>query len=146
MKSLLKYVSITAVAALTVLSIYTLRQSAPVQARSAASPPVPARGALDGPMMLELYTPYCPSCRQMAPLVETLAEDCASKGVSVIQYDISSEDNEHLVEALDIDAVPTFVFFDGDGRETGRLVGKQTAEAIRAGLADIGGHTCDGRS
>lgn len=109
------------------------------------SPDAPKAAALSGPVMLELYTPYCPSCSQMAPLVEDLAKSCAAEGVSVVQYDISTAENEYLVEELSIEAVPTFLFFDGSGRETARLVGKQTADALHAGLADIGGARCGNR-
>lgn len=97
-------------------------------------------------MMLELYAPYCPSCNQMAPLVRALAENCASEGVSVVQYDISTLENEHLVEELDIEAVPTFLFFDETGKESARLVGKQSADTLQSKLSGIGGRACDGRS
>lgn len=100
----------------------------------------------DGPMMLELYAPYCPSCNQMAPLVRALAENCAAEGVSVVQYDISTTENEHLVEELDIEAVPTFLFFDQTGKESARLVGKQSEDTLRSKLSGIGGRACDGRS
>lgn len=101
---------------------------------------------VDGPIMMELYSPYCPSCSQMAPLVESLAKSCEAEGVSVVQYDISAAENEYLVDELSIEAVPTFVFIDESGRETERLVGKQTADALHSGLAGIGGRACDGRS
>ncbi len=143
LKSIAKIFSLAAVAGVMLWSVRALTEhsrSAPTSAKTEASYDD------DGPMMLELYTPYCPSCSQMAPLVRNLAEDCANQGVSVVQFDISAEENEHLVDELDIRAVPTFLFIDQTGRETARLVGKQTAEALESRLSDIGGRACGGRT
>lgn len=140
-----KLVVMAVILAATILSIRHLTFADTKEPHRSPATDAPAAAALSGPVMLELYTPYCPSCSQMAPLVEDLAKSCAAEGVSVVQYDISAAENEYLVEELRIEAVPTFLFFDGSGRETARLVGKQTADALHAGLADIGGARCGNR-
>jgi len=146
MKSLSKILAVAAVAILTVLSVRALtRASSPAHTGAFGDSMQSAREEA-GPMMMELYSPYCPSCSQMAPLIRDLAADCASEGVSIVQFDISTKENEHLADELDIDAVPTFVFIDETGQETARLVGKQSAEALQARLSDIGGASCGDRT
>jgi len=141
-----KWLGLVFVVIVTAVSVRHLT-SEPAKFRARNSEQMPSSPDIaDGPMMMELYSPYCPSCSQMAPLVESLAKSCDAQGVSVVQYDISAAENEHLVDELSIDAVPTFVFIDETGRETERLVGKQTADALHSGLVGIGGRACDGRS
>ena len=145
-----KRIGIFAVAVITLLSVRELsvrsssERSAPQQHASATA--TAASESVEGPMMLELYTPHCPSCLQTAPLISRLAQTCTEKGVSVVQIDISAEENEHLIDELNIEAVPTFVFIDKSGRETARLVGKQTEDTLESRLSDIGGAACSNRT
>jgi len=150
MRTTTKAVGLFAVLLLTAVSLWKLSGTESPKPRTEAAAPI-AEAAPDdldavGPMMLELYTPYCPSCRQMAPLVDRLAGACPRNGVTVHQYDISAAEHAHLAEELEVRAVPTFVFIDETGTETSRLVGKQTEETLEAGLADIGGAACADRS
>ena len=146
MKSLSKILAVAAVVVLTVLSVRVLTPAASPSHTGASADSAQKTPGEAGPMMMELYSPYCPSCSQMAPLVRDLAADCASEGVSIVQFDISTKENEHLADELDIDAVPTFVFIDETGQETARLVGKQSAEALQDGLSVIGGAACGDRT
>jgi len=98
--------------------------------------------ALETPRMMELFAPYCPSCREMDPLVAKLKEKCDNKGVQVVQVDISRTENERFIDEYDIDAIPTFVFIDAGGQETGRLVGKQPETTLREHLSSIAGPKC----
>ena len=150
MKTSRKQVGIPAVAVVIAVSIWKLTAPA-----TAEAPPThttrtevltqPAEDTA-GPMMMELYTPYCPSCLQMAPVIDRLAGTCPQNGVQVRQYDVSAAENAHLMEELEIQAVPTFVFIDEAGMEVSRLVGKQSAETLESRLADIGGAACADRS
>ena len=97
---------------------------------------------LETPRMMELYTPYCPSCQEMAPVVEQLKARCDHKGVQVLQVDVSRTENESFAEEYGIDAVPTFIFIDENGIETTRLVGKQRASTLQQHLATISGKRC----
>jgi len=148
MRPSIKALALSAVVLATALSLRQLSRSAPPEAPAVATvaEPSPDTQATEGPMMLELFTPYCPSCRQMAPLVDRLAGACPRNGVAVHQYDISTPEHEHLAEELEVRAVPTFVFIDETGTEISRLVGKQTEKSLAAGLADIGGAACADRS
>lgn len=94
------------------------------------------------PRVLELYTPWCPSCQRMRPLVDELAARCAGSGVRVEAVDVSREENERIAERYGVRAVPTFLFLDGAGREARRLVGAQSADQLRLGLEALGDGVC----
>jgi thiol-disulfide isomerase/thioredoxin len=93
----------------------------------------------DLPKMVELFTPGCSSCRAMDPLVEDLRKRCEHHGIGVDKIDVSKSHNAHLVEDLDLMAVPTFVFLDKNGVETSRLVGRQTETTLHQSLSTLGG-------
>lgn len=93
----------------------------------------------DLPKMVELYTPSCPSCRAMAPTLVRIEQKCTGNDVGFDKIDLSKRENAHLVDALDVLAVPTFVFLDETGKETSRLIGKQTEETLQKHLASLGG-------
>ena len=96
------------------------------------------------PRMLELYTPWCPTCVKMKPVVEDLAELCAGNGVRIDAVDVSQDENERIAKRYGVSAVPTFLFLDENGVEAGRLVGAQTAMDLRRGLKALGAISCGG--
>lgn len=127
--------------ALAAAAILAIQQLGAHRTGDASGETVVAR-QLETPRLMELYTPYCPSCREMDPLVNRLKAKCDNKGVQVVQVDISRSDNEFFIEEYDVSAVPTFIFIDENGRETERLVGKQSLDTIRKHLAAISGEKC----
>jgi thioredoxin 1 len=127
-------------ALLTALGIYAWRDSA---GSSSGGEVTAAELRTDLPKMVELFTPTCPSCRAMDPLLTALKQKCEDRGVGVDKIDISKRQNEHLVDELDVLAVPTFVFLDENGQETSRLVGKQTEATLQQHLQALGGRCTD---
>jgi thiol-disulfide isomerase/thioredoxin len=103
----------------------------------------PAEIGFTGAKMVELYTPYCAACKEMAPFVKALSGSCRHHGVSVETLDISLEENEHVIDELGVTAVPTFIFIDDVGVETTRLVGRQSIDRLIEHLAEIGGAKCN---
>jgi cytochrome c-type biogenesis protein len=97
---------------------------------------------LSGARMVEVFTPHCSVCKAMAPLVNALVGSCRHQGVLVETVDVSREENEHIIEELEVEAVPTFIFISETGVETTRLVGRQSAEALIEHLSEIGGAKC----
>ena len=84
--------------------------------------------------VMKFYSPYCPSCKRMEPLLSQLATQCDHADVFVEAIDVSAEANETFIDQYDVGAVPTLVFVDSNGVETTRLVGIQSASrcAIQA--------------
>lgn len=120
----------------TVMGIYVfLDAGVPTAGREVTA----AELGTDLPKMVELYTPSCPSCRAMGPTLSRIEQKCTDDKVGFDKIDLSKRENAHLVDELDVLAVPTFVFLDENGKETLRLIGKQTEETLRKHLASIGG-------
>ena len=132
-----RVIAIFGIAAALAVGAVVTRGPGAVPERTAAA----AGGA---PRVLELYTPWCPSCAAMTPIVEELAASCAGDGVHVEAIDVSAEENESVAARYGVRAVPTFLFIDRDGREAGRLVGAQSATELRRGLEALGDLACAG--
>jgi cytochrome c-type biogenesis protein len=92
--------------------------------------------------MVELYSPGCPSCASMKPIVDDLKARCTGRAVRIVTLDVSQEENGRIAERYGVSAVPTFLFLDGSGGEVGRLVGAQTATDLLLRLRALGGPAC----
>ncbi len=94
------------------------------------------------PLMVELYAEDCSICQRMKPVVDDLINQCDKKGVRVTAVDVSEERNAKLAKQHRLVGVPTFLFLDASGNEVARLVGEQTPDTLRQGLAALTGEEC----
>ena len=98
------------------------------------------------PRMVGLYSPYCAVCMKMKPVVESLVSQCDYRGVRLEMVDVSSEENERLLDHYRVRAVPTVLFLDEYGIEVARLVGSQTEQSLKQALSVLRGKECPGMS
>jgi thioredoxin-like negative regulator of GroEL len=96
------------------------------------------------PRMIAIHASYCSVCSEMKPLLESLVNQCDKKDVRVDVFDVSSEENEYLLDEHRVVALPTYLFVDGAGREVARLVGKQPDSTLRQALGALRGEECPG--
>ncbi len=85
--------------------------------------------------MVEFYSPRCPHCQAMEPVVDALATEFRG---SALVGQVNTDLYGGLASAYGVGGVPTFVFFRA-GREVRRRVGETTqadlAQLLRATMA-----------
>lgn len=103
------------------------------QGQASAVPPdgtQVAQGAnLPFPMLYvyEFSAKWCPSCRQLEPIVESTA----SKFSDFIQYSpVDVDSNQALAQQYSVSQIPTVLVIDRQGRMLNRLVGLQQGSQL----------------
>jgi thiol-disulfide isomerase/thioredoxin len=104
------------------------------------------------PLVVNLFGSWCPPCNMEAPDLGTFAkqnpgaqvvgiacEDTEKDATAFMQkYDLTYPmvlDNGSLVQQFGVNAYPTTIFFDAQGKEVDRLVGASSLDQFNASLA-----------
>ena len=104
---------------------------APVVQYSADADAVQAALRLGKPAVVEFGGIACAGCREMKPILATLARDYGER-VTVLDIDVLKA--REYIARYQIRLLPTQVFYDAQGRETGRNMGPISAAGILAQL------------
>ena len=97
---------------------------------------------VSGPVVLDFFKPDCPACLRMVPVMRSLDNTCAKKGLRIEKIDISDPINRRLALQMGVMGTPTLVFFNQESREVARLVGAQPFEAVHQAISVLMGGTC----
>jgi thioredoxin 1 len=81
------------------------------------------------PVVAEFGSVHCVSCREMKPILAELQRTHGAK-LTVVDIDVLKE--RQYLARYRIQLMPTQVFFDEQGREIGRHMGKITGDEILA--------------
>jgi len=87
------------------------------------------------PKMLELGSVRCMACKAMEPIIANLKKKY-SKNLSVEFIDVMQ--NYHIGEKYRIEAIPTQIFLDPEGKEIFRHVGFYSEEEIVKKWKELG--------
>lgn len=72
------------------------------------------------PTVIDFSATWCPPCKMIAPAVHELAE----KSKDTVNFEfIDIDQNREMAAKYGVEAVPTFVILDADGKEVNRIVG-----------------------
>jgi thioredoxin 1 len=107
------------------------RATVPGTSSAEESDAVQAALRLGKPTIVEFGANACASCREMKPILEALQREHGER-ISVLNIDILK--TRGYVARYRIQLMPTQVFFDAQGREVGRNMGKITGPEILAQL------------
>lgn len=83
------------------------------------------------PVTAYFFSPTCPHCRAMTPVLMPIAKDM---DVDVVQYNV--HEFEQGWKDYNIEATPTMIHFE-DGQEVARVVGNNPKEEIEAFFNDV---------
>ncbi len=87
------------------------------------------------PAMVEFGADWCPPCRQMKPIVESLKKEYDGK-VDIVYID--TDQYKDIARDYKISAIPVQLFFDTDGNQVFRHVGFFPEEKIKLQFSDLG--------
>ncbi len=84
-------------------------------------------------VLVDFWAAWCPPCRMMAPVLESIANELDEK-LDVIKVDVeASVDNQHQAARYGVQGIPNMQLFKG-GKVVDELVGYRPEPALRAEL------------
>ena len=86
----------------------------------------------EGPVLVDFYASWCPSCQHLEPVLDELANEWAGL-VRIVKLDV--ERNRATADRYGIRGIPTLVLFEG-GVEQHRLVNVVKRQRIEDELGD----------
>lgn len=72
------------------------------------------------PTVIDFYAVWCGPCKQISPVFDSLKEKYDG-AINFVRVDV--DEDSQIAREFNIDAMPTFVFLDKNGKEIDRLVG-----------------------
>jgi thioredoxin len=66
----------------------------------------------DKPVIIDFYADWCAPCRQLSPLVDSIAEEYKGK---IAVYKVDTEKEKMLAQGLGITGLPTLLFIPAEG-------------------------------
>ena len=86
--------------------------------------------ASDKPVMVDFWAEWCQPCKTLAPTIDALAEEYATKAKV---GKVNTDNNRAISVKYQITAIPTVMIFKG-GNMVRKFVGFQKKEALMAAL------------
>jgi len=119
----------------TVLLLLLLATTAQAELPSAKEAVINQALLSGKPLVIDLGARTCPSCKKMAPVLETLAKEYRGRA-GVLFIDV--HEDQAAAKRFKVQMIPTQIFFDAQGREVKRHIGAMERADIIKGLQSAG--------
>lgn len=124
---------VTALVLNTEVPATTVSAAAPAGQPAAADDVVQRALRAGKPTVAEFGANACAQCREMKPVLEALRREHGER-IAVVNVDLIAQKEANYIQRYGIQLMPTQIFFDAQGREIGRNLGKLSGEEILARL------------
>ena len=86
--------------------------------------------------IVDFWASWCPPCRMMAPVLESIASDMDDK-VDVVKVDVeASAENQKLAAQYEVQSIPNLKIFKG-GKLVRELIGYRPKDTLLAELKSV---------
>jgi thioredoxin 1 len=89
------------------------------------------------PKMVDFWSPTCPPCRAMMPMLEELHTEYAH-AFELVKIDVSQPENQNLAIQNQIQYIPTQIFYDENGKQLFRHTGYFSKDQILGKWKELG--------
>lgn len=89
----------------------------------------------DIPVLVDFWAEWCPPCRMMAPILESLATSYSGK-LKVVKVNVEdSSENQLLAAKQGVSGIPNMQIFT-NGQKVGELIGARSQQVLEAELKE----------
>src|SRR5581483_1643262 len=78
------------------------------------------------PVLVDVMSTYCPPCRMLAPVLESLAAEYTGR-IQIVQ--VNAEEDGEVAARYGVQATPTLLFFKG-GQVVDQIIGAPSRSAL----------------